>query len=55
MKTLKALKTLKKYYKEDKKAIILLGFLIIFSNFEVLFFAAIWGLSLIHISEPTRH
>lgn len=43
MKTLKALKTLKKYYKEDKKAIILLGFLIIFSNFEVLFFAAIWG------------
>ena len=43
MKALKALKTLKKYYKEDKKAIILLGFLIVFSNFEVLFFAAIWG------------
>ena len=43
MKALKALKTLKKYYKEDKKPIILLGFLIVFSNFEVLFFAAIWG------------
>ena len=46
MKTLRALKSLKKYYHKDRKNIFVLTVLIFISSFVSLVFAAIWGLIL---------
>ena len=46
MKTLRALKSLKKYYHKDRKNIFILTILLLLRSFVSLVFAATWGLIL---------